>query len=230
MTSLSPIDYSDAMMIAEFGDAIREVHQENKQLKATIDIPKKEGPKLVSMIKAGGSARLPFIILGKSDLRVDQEYVNNFGTTAVNPQHNQKTIMDFFKKIHPGIAQKALKEEVTEHLTGGSILNDANWYPFKNDCFIYGAIRKNKEFHLGILHSGMKEEFLWDSDRNRPTVLGREIIMVMQSGYQMHNTKYGMILMPPCKGSVDSQDATVSRYRDGIKQIKSGKEILKLLG
>lgn len=228
ISALEPISYTHELLTEEFSQSISQIHKENKTLHAKIDIPKKEASKLIQLIHAGASERFPFIILGKGDLRTDPVLINNFGTTSTDPSIDQKTIKTFFQTVNPDMTSKVLKQEIVEHLTVGAILKETNWYPFKNDCFIYGAIQNCKEFHLKFRRSHMSEDLLWDNKEQRPTVLGREIIMVMLSGYHAHDTKYGMILMPPCKGTLETHSATLTEYRQKIQEIGSAKELLAL--
>lgn len=223
--------------------------------------PKTEKTRWMQAIDAGISGNLPLIILGNSKIREDRELLYNFGYLAASAEDavvDKKVLGLFFEKISP--VKKTKKEstkQIDEHIQKGAVINTANWYPFLNDCFIYGGISANKEFHLGT--NDIPDELIWDAEEKRPTAVGRELLMLKFSGYECsYNKKFGVIFSPPAENPGENaenlemngqtakltkktvstkkaaipeevEEATLVDYRKAIEKIKSIKEIRDFL-
>lgn len=185
---------------------------------------------------------LPLLLLGGAEMRDDLALQTNFGVLATKPQCNEKMIREIFKKVHPPKenANQSVKEVVKSHVTRGSIINESNWWIFRNDMFILGAIHGKREFHIARPKGNRpSEEMLWDAKTNRPRALGRELIMLKAAGYQRIDSParedyqeisslrkvIGMVFAPPVEGP---KILTLTEAREAIKQVKSVKDIQEI--
>lgn len=69
-------------------------------------------------------------------------------------------------------------------LVNGAVMGAKPWFPLLNDCFILAGIMAHKEF---IVPKGEKLtlESLWNSEKNTVTSFGREISLLIKSGYSL---------------------------------------------
>jgi hypothetical protein len=116
--------------------------------------------------------------------------------------------------------------QVTTHLRQGSVLNDAYWWPFKNDCWIVGGVHGLKRFHLAHRWP-VPDSLLWSDDESRARVLGRELIGLMTFGYtwvakfnsgvfdESFINLFGFIFAPTDKAR--AQTATFKDYLDALE-------------
>ncbi len=187
----------------------------------------RESPKLTEAISRGFRTHLSIIVLGADAIRADHEMIYNFGTLSINPALSTSRLERFFTGLHPDESQEEIKGECQEHITEGSIVNEAHWYPFMNDCFIYGAILGRKEFHLAMRATEVAQDIVWDKKYNRPTVLGREILMLKFSGYTATpKGDYGVVFIPPCESVETNKPASVTDYRKRIASVTKAQPIL----
>ncbi|WP_257455491.1 hypothetical protein [Archangium lipolyticum] len=95
------------------------------------------------------------MVLGKADIRTDNDALYNFGTTAGKPMYRPQDLS--------GASN-----------TTGSVLNQKGWWPMQNDAWLLGGAHGGRQFHLA--KNDLTDADLWDAKSNRPTVLGREIL------------------------------------------------------
>lgn len=203
-----------------------EVFRESKKLSPNI-MPRSAASDWLTAIKAGASERLPFFILGTEEIRSDVEAAKNFGTVAVVPATKaQKEIKELFEQTYPLLSPKDRRSLLDSHLREGAVINAANWYVFLNDCFIYGAIGANKEFHVGL--KSISDDLIWDAKEKRPRALGRELLMLDMAGYTPYRTGYGYAFAPPSLRSADT--SLIEEFREEIKKVGSSDRIHQFLG
>ena len=208
---------SEAMKM--WSSLIKEVPSKSHKLEP----PKKEIERGFNAYTAAHDSNLPFIVLGEADLRIDEILIKNMGTLATDSQFNQVTIKEFLVSTSPNTPPKQLKELVQKHLTNGSIINDSNWWIFRNDMFMLGGVHGNKEFHLASKKGQMPEDhLLWDKENNRPRVLGRELIMLAKAGYKLVQgpKSLGMVFVPPTDAD-QMPPLTLSQFRAEVAKVKS---------
>ncbi len=199
-----------------------EISRESSMLGAKIN-PKTYIKDWLTAMHTGASQRLPFVVLGTDAIREDADAAQNFGTIAVEPASlAQKEVTKVFRQAFPELNPKDLKSLIKTHFREGAIINASNWYVFLNDCFIYGALGANKEFHVGL--KSIKHELIWDDKNKRPRALGRELLMLKFSGYTPFKTKQGYTFMPPSGRS--EATAPIEAYRDAIKEVRSVADIV----
>ncbi|MBS0652572.1 MAG: hypothetical protein JSR39_03500 [Verrucomicrobia bacterium] len=200
-----------------------EISRESSNLGAKIS-PKTYVKDWLAAMSAGASQRLPFVILGTDAIRGDADAAQNFGTIAIEPASlAQKEVARVFERAYPELNPKERKSLLKAHFREGAIINASNWYVFLNDCFIYGALGANKEFHVGL--KSIKHELIWDDKNKRPRALGRELLMLKFSGYTPFKTKQGYTFMPPCGRS--EATTPIETYRDAIKEVRSVGDIVE---
>ncbi|MBS0652167.1 MAG: hypothetical protein JSR39_01430 [Verrucomicrobia bacterium] len=194
-----------------------EIFRESQKLAPNI-LPKKAASDWLAAIKAGASERLPFFVLGTEEIRSDVLAAQNFGTVAVVPATTaQKEIKELFLQTYPDLSSRERKSLLDSHLREGAVINAANWYVFLNDCFIYGAIGANKEFHVGL--KSISSDLIWDSKEKRPRALGRELLMLELAGYTPYKTGYGYAFAPPTLRSPGA--SLIEEFREEIKKVSS---------
>lgn len=202
-----------------------EISKESSKLGARIN-PKTYVKDWLAAMNAGASQRLPFVILGTDAIREDADAAQNFGTIAIEPASMaQKEVARVFERAYPELNPKERKSLLKTHFREGAIINASNWYVFLNDCFIYGALGANKEFHVGL--KSIKHELIWDNKNKRPRALGRELLMLKFSGYTPFKTKQGYTFMPPSGRS--EATTPIEAYREAIKQIRSVADIVEYI-
>ena len=150
---------------------------------------------------------LGMLLLGSAKIRKDSVLVSNFGVTSAGGLTDPEEVA----------LVKALEAERTDQraapglrdapdvLGPGSILNDKNWTPLLNDCYILGGAHGEHEFHLAedSAHAyfeslggrltpteGWQSYFrthpdaVWDTTRQVPRILARELIGLKTFGYR----------------------------------------------
>jgi hypothetical protein len=187
--------YTEDLLFQEVRPMWAEIVQEVPKKLMRVGNPRVEVKRGMEAYQNAYEAFLPFMILGDENIREEDTLLKNVGTLATNPQVNLKRISDFLQKVlRLEKGDKQLRTAVKVHTTQGAILNDSNWWPFRNDMFMLGAIHSEKEFHLAT-ENGKEpsDDLLWDSKNKRPRVVGRELIMLALAGYQ----KEAAELLPP---------------------------------
>lgn len=187
--------YSEDLLYQEVRPMWAEIVQEVPKKLMRTGTPKVEVKRGMEAYQNAYEAFLPFMILGGEGIREEDNLLKNVGTLATDPQVNLKKIADFLQRtLRLEKGDKQLKTAVKVHTTQGAILNDSNWWPFRNDMFMLGAIHSEKEFHLAT-ENGKEpsDDILWDKKNKRPRVVGRELIMLALAGYQ----KEAGELIPP---------------------------------
>lgn len=177
---------------------------------------------------------LPLMILGNQDLRTDKELIQNVGTLATETQVNIKEMKHFLQDAWDinittdAKAAKVFKKELAAHVSKGAILNESNWWPFRNDCFMLGAIHGEREIHIASKKGELPtKDLLWDDKEKRPRVLGRELIMLKLAGYQRIEHKentLSIVLAPP----IVARNITFSDVRQELKKVKSINEVKEI--
>jgi hypothetical protein len=161
----------------------------------------------------------PIVVLGGEAMRQDMELIFNMGTLATDPQVNRKHIAKHISATHKLPKGKVLNLQVDKHVTTGAIVNDSNWWIFRNDLFMLGAIHAGKELHLcykgiGSCERGIPPKaLLWDNKHARPRALGREILMAAAAGYRPTYYKKGLSFTPP----VVNNRYTYTQMRDIVE-------------
>lgn len=178
--------YNNNVLFSEIRPIWSEIAREIPNASMRIGSPKVEAKRGAEAYENAFNGFLPFVILGNEKIREEETLLQNMGTLATDPQVNQKKISRFLDTTSPSkMNGKQLKTAVKIHTTQGAILNDSNWWLFRNDMFVLGSIHSGKEFHLAS-KAGKEpsDDLLWDAEHNRPRVLGRELIMLAAAGYQ----------------------------------------------
>ena len=101
---------------------------------------------------------LKLIVLGGTEIRLDDNYVRNFGVTAANgiqdseterwvrEEQNRRSLRAM--NPHPGSRKPDISPAP---VTGvGSILSERGWTPILNDSLILGVITAGQDFALGL--------------------------------------------------------------------------------
>lgn len=149
---------------------------------------------------------LSMLILGKSGIRAKTELLLNFGVTSKTPS-------------------KLFKGE----LHTGSILSEKFWWPFFNDAWVLGGIHSLTPFYLSM--NELQTDELWDKNENRPTVLGREIIGLIEFGYRRvkygHEKALGIVMAPGDKSKALA--ASLTEYHKAIDRFADAQSIIKSL-
>ncbi len=101
---------------------------------------------------------LRLTVLGGTEIRLDDNYIRNFGVTAANGIQDTKP-KNVFAKNKPRRGLQAMNPNPNSRnpdrspvsVTGvGSILSEKGWTPILNDSLILGAITAGQEFALGL--------------------------------------------------------------------------------
>jgi hypothetical protein len=150
---------------------------------------------------------LGMLLLGSAKIRKDSVLVSNFGMTSaggitdpeevalVNALEAERTD----QRAAPGL------RDAPDVLGPGSILNEKNWTPLLNDCYVLGGVHGEHEFHLAEDSANAYFESLggqlppkekwqsyfrthldavWDTTRQAPRILARELIGLKTFGYR----------------------------------------------
>jgi len=223
--------------LANWAAITKEVPKENFKLHP----PKIEIQKGFEAYEAARTPSLNLIILGGPSIRTNQKLINNFGTLATDPQVDQKKVKKFMAKVNlqndensinnsnvkntTAKTAKAAKQQLRDHLHQGAMINESNWWPYRNDLFILGAIHGERSFHIvGKKGQMPADDLLWDYAEKRSHVLGRELIMLKAAGYQWIDAPetLGIVLAPPVGGP---KLLTLTEMRENILRVQSVEEI-----
>ncbi len=190
------------------------------------------------------------LLLGDVKMRGDIGLLRNFGATSGSrstiehgsawtgkPRKSHRILVD---EVLESVATLPAKMRDYEgHLRRGSVLNDAYWWPFKNDAWVVGGVHGLKLFHLAL--GSVEDDLLWDDAAGRPRVLGRELIGIYAFGYKrISHTRtvkgldgkekvedtselVGMAFAPQDKKQ--AQGATFIQYHAALKNFKDLKSI-----
>ena len=93
---------------------------------------------------------LGMLLLGSSKIRKDAVLVSNFGMTSAGGVTDPEEVA-LVKALEAQRAdQRAAPglRDAPDVLGTGSILNDKNWTPLLNDCYILGGVHGEHEFHV----------------------------------------------------------------------------------
>lgn len=196
-------DFSSEVM-SKWSEIAKEVPNKTMRLES----PKKEIKRAFEAYQNALNGPLEVILLGDASLRENMELIQNFGSLATESQVDHKVMKEFLKKaliasdsdVHS--RHLNLKKIVKYHVTQGAIMYDSKWWILRNDAFILGGIHSKKQFHI-VQKTALTASQIWDFANNRPTVLGRELIMLMAASYSkvedVDQRKFGMIFIPPCE-------------------------------
>lgn len=84
--------------------------------------------------------------------------------------------------------REPIKGPVPTEMNRGAALYQEDWWVTLNDSYILGTIHAGKTVHLYEPDGKLKDCSLWA--RNRPRVLGRELLMLRASGYHRAEHPY----------------------------------------
>ncbi len=118
--------------------------------------------------------------------------------------------------------------------SSGAILCEEPWNLLKNDAAILGAIHSLKSFYC-YPPGPINMTLLWDKEKQRTRVLGREILGILNNGYQffvekVKPTDSEYVLCFHCVDKKAAHDATLlSLVEFGGTSIKDEEEFLHLL-
>jgi hypothetical protein len=169
---------------------------------------------------------LNIAVLGNAEIRGDISLITNLGTAGIEPCSETASKVSDYANSH-----LQLNDELPQaHFNRGSIIVDTDWTLLGNDAFILGGIHSGKEFHIGL--PGMpQEENLWSKDPAYPgpRVLARELLMLVEAGYKIHDfgNGNGVVFYKP--ESVDTSKVTLQSCRAALKDITSAEQILQKL-
>ena len=96
----------------------------------------------------------------------------------------------------------------------GSILDTKLWSLLANDAWLLGGIHAQTEFHFA---SPLRWENLWDSDFDRLTVTGREVVGIVASGYEIDRPIAGMEAIAQCVIPEKAATLSLINYKEAIK-------------
>lgn len=99
---------------------------------------------------------LKLTVLGGTEIRLDDQYIRNFGVTAANGIQDTDTeryvAAEIARRTNHPLNSNPNKPALTHSpVTGvGSILSEKGWTPILNDSLILGAISGGQDFALGL--------------------------------------------------------------------------------
>jgi hypothetical protein len=149
------------------------------------------------------------LILGSAKIRKDEALLSNFGVASgggITDPEELKLVKAF--EAQRAASRAAGVEDVPKVVGSGSILNDKDWTPLLNDCFILGGVHGGHEFHLAednvdphfsklarsplTIAEKWKDYFranpgtFWDYKFGVPRILARELVGLKRFGYRPH--------------------------------------------
>lgn len=104
----------------------------------------------------------------------------------------------------------------------GSILNSDNWTVYMNDMMISGGVANRTPFYLA---SRRDMRSLWINSRNRPTLLARELVGLLCSGYEINQLQDGSEILIATQ---HTQRLNISTYMEVLSKFKNKFMIEKL--
>ena len=176
---------------------------------------------------------LGMLLLGSAKIRMDPDLVSNFGVTSaggVGAGEESEFVEALEAERTDRRASPGMRDAPTV-VGQGSILNDKNWTPLLNDCYILGGVHGGHEFHLaedaanahfeslgGQLSPTEKwksyfrtHDPIWNEKLNVPRILARELVGLKTFGYRAHFFDEQLSF-----GAQPSDNATFSTYLDAI--------------
>ena len=176
---------------------------------------------------------LGMLLLGSGKIRIDPELVSNFGLTSaggVGPDEESKLVDALEAERTSRRAAPGLRD-APGVLGPGSILNDRNWTPLLNDCYILGGVHGDHEFHFAEEAANAHFESLsaqlnpaekwqsylkthdpfWNVELNVPRILTRELIGLQTFGYRPRFFNEQLSF-----GAGQSENATFKTYLDAL--------------
>ena len=118
---------------------------------------------------------------------------------------------------------KVLNEESE---TAGSILDTENWSLLANDSWLLGGIHGRTEFHFA---SRIISENLWDNKKQRPTVMGRELIGIVSLGYKLSRQNRKLEPVAELETKSVALASTLLDYKTEVEKYKSEKDFRKII-
>jgi hypothetical protein len=102
----------------------------------------------------------------------------------------------------------------------GSILDTKLWSLLANDAWLLGGIHAQTEFHFA---SPLRWENLWDSEFDRLTVTGREVVGIVASGYAIDRPFAGMEAIAQCVNQEKAATLSLIDYKEAVKSCETRK-------
>jgi hypothetical protein len=150
---------------------------------------------------------LGMLLLGSAKIRKDSVLVSNFGMTSAGGITDPEEVALLEALEAERTDQRAAPglRDAPDVLGPGSILNDKNWTPLLNDCYILAGVHGEHEFHLAEDSANAYFESLsgqlppkekwqsyfrahpdavWDATLQVPRILARELIGLKTFGYR----------------------------------------------
>jgi hypothetical protein len=150
---------------------------------------------------------LGMLLLGSAKIRKDSLLVSNFGMTSAGgiTDPEEVALVKALDAARTDLRAAPGLRDAPDVLGPGSILNDKNWTPLLNDCYILGGVHGEHEFHLAEDSANAYFESLggqltatekwqsyfrtypnavWDTTRQVPRILARELIGLKTFGYR----------------------------------------------
>ncbi|MFJ9432805.1 hypothetical protein ACIRQY_24570 [Streptomyces sp. NPDC101490] len=116
--------------------------------------------------------------------------------------------------------------EATKKYGPAGVLKTANWSVLVNDAWLLAGIHAELKFFLA---SPRRQVNVYDTDRNRFRVFGRELAGLKTFGYQFEPSDWpqlGEVEVPPIK----PQLPTFAEYQAGVDKYETAKNYPQLLG
>jgi hypothetical protein len=110
---------------------------------------------------------LNLTLLGGTEIRMNQKYIQNFGVTAATGMQEQETakwvayesIRRGYRGMYPHSSSRNPQRSQVSVTGVGSILSEKGWTPILNDALILGAITARQQFALALTPG---EQFDWN--------------------------------------------------------------------
>jgi hypothetical protein len=96
----------------------------------------------------------------------------------------------------------------------GSILDSKTWSLLANDAWLIGSIHAGTEFHFA---SPLTCSNLWDDNKNRLTVTGREAIGIVSHGYEVRRPNPKLEAVAVCTDPAKARSATLLTYKTHLQ-------------
>jgi hypothetical protein len=96
----------------------------------------------------------------------------------------------------------------------GSILDSKKWSLLANDAWLIGSIHAGTEFHFA---SPLINNNLWDNNKNRLTVSGREAIGIVSHGYEIRLPNPKLEAVAVCTDPAKARAATLLTYKSQVE-------------
>lgn len=125
-----------------------------------------------NLYSATASNRLKLTLLGGTEIRLDDQYIRNFGVTGTNGIQDEDTRFYVRRErerrlktmLYPS-PKASNPVSYTPVITTGSILSEKSWTPILNDALIIGAVTAGQDFALALTPIEQKD---WE-DMNKET-------------------------------------------------------------